>query len=333
MKVARVRLNGLDGPETRIVVLDSTGGYAIDVRRSEIARNLRAGMSSEAARRLARAYVPSSLTRGLEAGELFTTALRSAESDTSGDHALALDGLVFDCPADPPSYRDFMAFEEHFVTGMARIGRTPDPVLYEMPVSYMGNVQAFLAHEEVMPWPSYSDHLDYELELGIVVGRPGRDIPVDGALGHVFGITVLNDFSARDIQVREMAGGLGPSKAKHFATALGPWISTLDEIDINDLKMVALVNGDIWGENSSGTIMWSIPELVAWASASEPLPAGAVLGSGTVGGGSAIETGRRLHPGDVVELEIAGIGTLRNRVGAHPGRGWYPESKISLANR
>src|SRR4029077_18412877 len=127
-------------------------------------------------------------------------------------------------PIDAPAYRDFMAFEQHFVTAGQKRGRTPPSVLYEIPVSYMGSAQGLIGPNEEVPWPSYTGHMDYELELGIVIGRGGRDIPVEEALRHVLGFTILNDFSARDIQMREMAGNLGPSKGKHFASAVGPCI-------------------------------------------------------------------------------------------------------------
>ncbi len=120
-----------------------------------------------------------------------------------------------------------------------------------------------------------------------------------------------------------MAAGLGPSKGKHFASALGPRIVTLDALP-DALEMAARVNGEVWSEGSTGTLMWSIAELVAWASAGEPLAAGTLLGSGTVGGGCGIELDRKLEPGDVVELEIEGIGVLRNRLGQPARDGWLP---------
>ena len=127
-------------------------------------------------------------------------------------------------PIDPVAYRDFMAFEGHFVNATRRMGgpdAKPAPVLYELPVSYFGNAHAILGPEEEVPWSSYSQSMDYELELGIVIGRSGRDVTPEGAMGHVLGFTVFNDFSARDIQRREMAGQLGPSKGKHFGPRWG----------------------------------------------------------------------------------------------------------------
>jgi 2-keto-4-pentenoate hydratase/2-oxohepta-3-ene-1,7-dioic acid hydratase in catechol pathway len=137
---------------------------------------------------------------------------------------------------------------------------------------------------------------------------------------------VFNDFSARDIQAHEMTSGLGPSKGKHFASAVGPRIVTLDALPAA-LAMTARINGEVWSQGSTGAIMWSIAELVAWASAAEPLAAGTLLGSGTVGGGCGVEIGRKLSPGDVVELEIEGIGVLRNRLGNPAAEGWFPTAR------
>ncbi len=143
-----------------------------------------------------------------------------------------------------------------------------------------------LGPDEEVCWPAYSDQIDFELELGIVIGRAGRNITPERARDHILGLTVLNDFSARDIQFQEMGARLGPSKGKHFASAVGPRIVTLDGLDPAALAMRARVNGEPWAEGSSGSILWSIEELVAWASTGENLPAGALLGTGTVGGGS-----------------------------------------------
>jgi 2-keto-4-pentenoate hydratase/2-oxohepta-3-ene-1,7-dioic acid hydratase in catechol pathway len=295
MKIARIEHLTADGVQPRVVVAAGEGWN--DVRVSERMRLERQGATPFAAARLATALVPGSLTQGLE------------------------------LPVDMPAYRDFMSFEQHFVNAGKRLGRDAPDVLYELPVSYMGSAQAFVGPDDEVPWPSYTNQMDYELELGIVVGRGGRDLTPDQALEHVLGLTILNDFSARDIQGREMAGGLGPSKSKHFASAAGPAIVTLDELDVESLRMSAQVNGETWSTGSSGTMLWSIGEIVAWASTGEVLAAGTLLGSGTVGGGCGLELDRYLEPGDVVELEVQGIGVLRNRLMQRPEHGWMPEPR------
>jgi 2-keto-4-pentenoate hydratase/2-oxohepta-3-ene-1,7-dioic acid hydratase in catechol pathway len=317
--IARVARN--DGPRIVVAAPDAARWY--DVCASEALRLQRRGASAAAATRLAGALVPSSLTAALEGGPVFLEAARRAAADADGDAAVVGE-LRFVRPIDPPAYRDFMAFEEHFVQASTAMGRTPATVLYELPVSYFGNAAAILGPEEVVPWPHYTRQMDYELELGIVVGRAGRDLTPATATDHVLGLVNFNDFSARDIQAQEMAGGLGPSKGKHFASAVGPWIATLDAVDADDLTMTARVNGEVWSTGSTSTLLWSIAELVAWASTGEPLVAGTLLGSGTVGGGCGLEQGRFLAPGDVVELEIAGLGRLRNTLGDPPSDGWLP---------
>jgi 2-keto-4-pentenoate hydratase/2-oxohepta-3-ene-1,7-dioic acid hydratase in catechol pathway len=326
MHLARIAHETPDGTEARVVVAaDDAPERWIDLRAAERLRHERRGASPAAARRLAAAVAPGSTTAALEAGPALLDAAHAALQE--GEDAVVADGARLLAPIDPPAYRDFMAFEEHFVNGSARRGVTPAPVLYELPVSYMGSVQAMLGPDDEIPWPHYTEEMDYELELGIVIGRPGRDIAPGDALDHVLGLTVFNDFSARDIQFREMAGGLGPSKGKHFASAVGPRIVTLDALPA-DLRMTARVNGETWSESSTGTIMWPIAELVAWSSAGEALVAGTLLGSGTVGRGCGLELDRRLSPGDVVELEIEGIGVLRNTLGRR-GDGWMPNPKRS----
>jgi 2-keto-4-pentenoate hydratase/2-oxohepta-3-ene-1,7-dioic acid hydratase in catechol pathway len=169
--------------------------------------------------------------------------------------------------------------------------------------------------------------LDYELELGFVIGKSGRNLRPQEALSHLFGVTILNDFSARDVQGPEMSSGFGPSKGKDFATALGPWITTCDELDITHLDMVARVNGQEWSHGSSATMTWKVEELIAYASKGETIWPGELLGSGTVGTGSGAERGKKFQPGDVIELEVQGIGVLRNRIGQPEPRGWEPEPR------
>jgi 2-keto-4-pentenoate hydratase/2-oxohepta-3-ene-1,7-dioic acid hydratase in catechol pathway len=325
---ARIVVDTRDGPEPRIVVAgDQDRNRWVDVRAAERLRLMRRGATGTGASRLAHALVPGSLSAALEGGPAFIEAAAAASQSTDED-AMAPPSPRFLAPIDPVAYRDFMAFEQHFVTATRKLrGTAPAPVLYELPVSYFGNAHAILGPEDEIPWPFYTDHMDYELELGIVVGKPGRDLTPEDAPDHVLGLTVFNDFSARDIQLREMAGGLGPSKGKHFASAVGPRIVTLDALP-NALAMTARVNDELWSQGSSGTLMWSIAELVAWASAGEPLVAGTLLGSGTVGGGCGVELDRKLNPGDVVELEIEGIGVLRNTLGPRTAAGWMPSARV-----
>ena len=275
-----------------------------------------------AARRIAEAAVPGSITTALEAGPVFVDALHSALESLRGSEAHGGVAPII-APLDPCVYCDFMVFEQHFSFGYRWRNLEVPHVLYEFPVSYLGGIHGFIGPEEEVPWPHYTQHMDYELELGIVVGSRGKDLEPQEAGDYIFGFTILNDFSARDIQAREMTAGLGPSKGKHFASGLGPWIATPDEIPASGLRMQARLNGTSVADTSSAQMIWSVEEIVAWASAGEWLAPGMLLGSGTANGGSGIELGRKLSPGDVIELEIERLGRLRNVIG-QPSQGWMP---------
>lgn len=224
-------------------------------------------------------------------------------------------------PLKPRSMRDFLAFEGHLVNVMKALGRPVAPEWYSVPAFYKGMPDTVAGPEDVVPWPYYATNLDHELELACVIGRRGKDIPRSAAMDYVFGYTIWNDFSARDVQTKELPVGMGPSKAKDWdgANVLGPALVTSDELDISDLRMRVRVNGEQWGEDSSGSMYHKFDELIAYASMAQTLYPGELFGSGTAAGGSGIELGRSLAPGDVVELEIEGIGILRSRVGEAPG--------------
>jgi 2-keto-4-pentenoate hydratase/2-oxohepta-3-ene-1,7-dioic acid hydratase in catechol pathway len=202
-----------------------------------------------------------------------------------------------------------MAFEEHVRNARAATGRGEVPdAWYEAPRFYFSNPAAVYRDGDDVPKPSDTAALDYELELACVIGLDGRPE----------GFTIMNDWSARDLQAREMQVGLGPAKGKDFATSLGPVLVSLDELpDDLSLQAVARVNGEVRTDSSTGGMHFSWDELVAAAERNTPgLVPGDVIGSGTVGRGCILEhgDGRWLEPGDLVELEIDGIGVLRNRV-------------------
>jgi 2-keto-4-pentenoate hydratase/2-oxohepta-3-ene-1,7-dioic acid hydratase in catechol pathway len=259
---------------------------------------------------------------------------RAAEAVEEPDAAAAipLAGLKWAPAADPPSMLDCSAFEQHLVNAHARAKRTVPEVFYELPVYYKMDPVTVIAHEDTVRPPANTSYLDYELELALVVGSAGADVRPERALGHVLGVTVMNDFTARDVQAREMASGFGPAKGKDFATALGQWVTTLDELDLCDLTMLARVNGEEWSRGSTSTLTWSLAELVAYASRDGAIVPGEVIGSGTVGLGCGLELYRSLQPGDVVELEIVGVGTLRNTIGEPADSGWQPTPKPRTAS-
>jgi 2-keto-4-pentenoate hydratase/2-oxohepta-3-ene-1,7-dioic acid hydratase in catechol pathway len=216
---------------------------------------------------------------------------------------------------DPPSLRDFIAFEDHIAATSKKRGQSIPPEWYKAPVYYKGNHRTIIGPDDPLSWPLDTTKLDYELELACIIGRKGKDISERQAEDYIAGYTIMNDFSARDIQFQEMACRLGPAKGKDFATALGPCLVTPDEIaDLGALTMIARVNGEEWSRGRFGTIHWSFPQMIAHVSRGEAIYPGDVFGSGTVGGGCGLEMDRYLKPGDVVELEIQPIGVLRTNV-------------------
>jgi fumarylacetoacetate (FAA) hydrolase len=222
-----------------------------------------------------------------------------------GEHALDAVRLRAPIPR-PPSVRDFYAFERHVATARAQRGLEMAPEWYRIPVFYFSNPAAMLGPEDEVRFPAESSAWDYELEAAAVIGSEGR----------VAGFTVLNDWSARDLQKMEMAVGLGPAKGKDFGTSLGPVLVTPDELGDLQLAMVARVNGEERSRGNLGEMHWAWEQLVEHAARNTQLLPGDVLGSGTVGTGCILEhgDGRWLQPGDVVELEVEGIGVLRNSV-------------------
>ncbi len=208
----------------------------------------------------------------------------------------------------PPSVRDFYAFEQHVKTARASRGGEVPAEWYQEPVFYFSNPAAIYGPEDAVPYPQGTEELDYELEVAAIIGA-------DGAIG---GFTVMNDWSARDLQRVEMRVGLGPAKGKDFATSLGPLVVTPDEFDGTAGAMVARVNGEERSRGELGELHFSWERILARATLNTRLFSGDVIGSGTVGTGCILELGdgRWLQPGDVVELEVEGIGVLRNTVGA-----------------
>jgi 2-keto-4-pentenoate hydratase/2-oxohepta-3-ene-1,7-dioic acid hydratase in catechol pathway len=216
----------------------------------------------------------------------------------------------------PNSLRDYLSFEGHAsLSGRKQL----DKGWYEIPVSYKGNPDTVIGPDEVILWPAFTDLLDYELEYGIYIGKEGKNVPRERAEEFIAGYTVFNDVSARDIQIKEMlAGGLGPAKGKDTCSVMGPCLVTPDEVDPKNLRMIARVNGEVWSDNNSGTAYWTWPQIIEFASLEETLHPGDFLGSGTVERGCGMELNRWIQPGDVIELEVGGIGILRNRVGEKP---------------
>ena len=204
---------------------------------------------------------------------------------------------------------------------LSRLGRPIPDEWYDTPAYYKGMPDTVIGPEEEIPWPPWTERLDHELELAAVIGRRARDVAPEDAAGCIFGYTIWNDVSARDVQARELPVGMGPAKAKDWdgSNVLGPCLVTADELDASDLAMRVRVNDELWGEDRSASMHHTFADMIAYASRSQTLYPGELLGSGTAAGGSGLELDRLLQPGDVVELEIEGIGVLRNRIGPKGG--------------
>lgn len=270
------------------------------------------------------------LDMGLEA------TLEMASRTVRMDAGTALDQVSLIAPLEPRSMRDFVTFEEHVegvrksVDGAAGIM----PEWYEAPTFYFTNPHTIGGTGETVGIPAGCEELDFELEVAAVIGAvpqsDGRNLDARMAHRHIFGYMVFNDWTARDLQRREMKVSLGPCKGKDFASTLGPWIVTADEFeDLHDgngflpIQMQVTVNGEEIGRDLLSNMGWPFAELVAYASADSVVRPGDVLGSGTCGGGCLAELWGRngaktpppLKTGDVVEMSIEGIGTIINTVG------------------
>jgi fumarylacetoacetate (FAA) hydrolase len=235
--------------------------------------------------------------------------LAAAEPEAGGTgaaFALAEVELLAPVP-DPPSVRDFFAFEQHVANARANRGAPVPAEWYQIPVFYFTNPAAIVGPETGIAYPEGTEELDYELEVAAVIGAGGQ----------IAGFTIMNDWSARDLQRQESRVGLGPAKGKDFATSLGPLLVTVDEFDGSAALMTAKVNGEERSRGNLADLYHPWPALLARAARNTVLRPGDVIGSGTVGTGCILEhnDGRWLKPGDVVDLEVEGIGILRNRIG------------------
>ncbi|CAL9373799.1 hypothetical protein SUDANB105_00917 [Streptomyces sp. enrichment culture] len=246
--------------------------------------------------------------------------------------AVPLSDVTLLPPLEPATVRDFVTFEEH-VEGVRRSvdGDAGVPeAWYDAPTFYFTNPYAVVGPYDDVPVPPGSQVLDFELEVAVVVGRAGRDLTPEQARDHILGYTILNDWSARDLQSREMQVRLGPCKGKDTAATLGPYLVTADELEpyrdadgFLRLALTAEVDGDVVGRDLLSNMSWTFEEMIAYASRGTWVRPGDVLGSGTCGNGGCLaelwgvrgeRTPAPLKPGDTVTLTVEGIGSVSNRV-------------------
>ena len=251
-----------------------------------------------------------------------------AASQKAAKESLALDEVKFLSPIHPKTLRDAYAFETHVKTANRNRGQDVPENWYKFPVFYFSNPTNDFGHDDVIPHPAYTNAIDFELEIAVIIGKAGMNIKAEDAPKHIFGYTIFNDWSARDLQVQEMRVNFGPVKSKDFASSYGPVIVTHESLadkattrpGVYDLLMTAKINGTEVSRGNFNDIYWSFGDIIARASESVMLQPGDVIGSGTVGTGCLYELtknqGPWLNEGDVVELEVERIGLLRNTVGA-----------------
>jgi 2-keto-4-pentenoate hydratase/2-oxohepta-3-ene-1,7-dioic acid hydratase in catechol pathway len=270
----------------------------------------------------------------IEGGDAALKLAQDVVAKQPGDIALDSVKLLAPVPV-PQQLRDCNNFEQHMRDarwGMeqlkANIAGKPvpkredvqgqiHPVNFKQITFYISNRFSVVGPEAQVQWPVYSKWMDYEGEFGIFIGKRGRDITAANAMDHIFGYTIFNDFSARDQQAEEMEARMGPTKGKSFdsGNAMGPWIVTKDELpDYRALTVTVRVNGKVYGSNSTAGMIHSFEDIVAYISRNETLHPGEFIGSGTIGGCSGMETSQWLQDGDVVEVEVSGIGVLRNKL-------------------
>ena len=322
MKLATFEISTPAGPLRRIGaavdgrLIDFSAAYAAHLDRTDPGCD---------AQRLAAMLFPSDMVLFLGAGDAGRRAADQAVNaaatvqEAFGARTSYAPGevrLLAPLPR-PRVIRDFLTFEGHMLTAGKALGRPQiPPVWYEVPAYYKGDPDTVAGPEETVVWPAYCEKFDFELELGMVIGRRGKNIKKADAARYIAGYTIWNDYSARDQQMKEGPLGMGPSKGKDFDTgnAVGPYLVTADELDVSNLRMIARINGEVWTNSSTAGRQFSFADLIVHVSQSETIYPGELWGSGTTTGGSGLELDRWLKPGDVVELEIEGIGVLRNRI-------------------
>ncbi|THE63691.1 fumarylacetoacetate hydrolase family protein [Salinadaptatus halalkaliphilus] len=312
MKLATIAVETPLGSTRRLCVVDDdyvdvTAGYARLLDDDGEARP----------ETVAKTVAPPNMLEFLRGGQRCLDAARAvAKADFEAD-AHSPDGarIRYD-PTDahlcsplprPNSIRDFSVFEDHGADDKA-------DVWYEFPSPYKGNPDTVVDPDETVAWPAYDDRPDFELEIAAVVGRAGEDIAADEADDYIAGYTIFNDFSAREIQSREMQARLGPAKGKDFANGLGPYLVAGDEFDPTDATATVRVNGDQWVQSEVGDMYHSFGDMLEHASASEGVRPGDVLGSGTVAGCCGYDLDRWIDYGDEIELHVEGLGTLTHQI-------------------
>ena len=292
---------------------------------------------SNAARRQAAALVPPDMIEFLEGGAPARAAAEQAvayagerlrhDAIALGPHgqrlAFSETEIRWLAPVPrPPMIRDGILLLDHYRVGMERLfkiaekDRMPEAAR-SMPIFWKPSRAAVAGHVEPIRWPKYSEKLDYEFELGLYIGKAGKDIPAERAHEHIAGYTVFNDLGLRDVQPPEMSLRMGPAKSKDFATSkiMGPYLVTADEVpEVTGLRMINRVNGEVWFDGKISGWAFTFAQFIAHVSRDEMVNVGDFFGSGPPAFSVGFELDRWIKPGDVVSCEIEGVGILSNRI-------------------
>lgn len=292
---------------------------------------------SNAARRQAAAHVPPDMIEFLEGGAPARAAAEQAvayagerlrhDAIALGPHgqrlAFSETEIRWLAPVPrPPMIRDGILLLDHYRVGMERLfkiaekDRMPEAAR-SMPIFWKPSRAAVAGHLEPIRWPKYSEKLDYEFELGLYIGKAGKDIPAERAHEHIAGYTVFNDLGLRDVQPPEMSLRMGPAKSKDFATSkiMGPYLVTADEVpEVTGLRMINRVNGEVWFDGKISGWAFTFAQFIAHVSRDEMVNVGDFFGSGPPAFSVGFELDRWIKPGDVVSCEIEGVGILSNRI-------------------
>lgn len=285
--------------------------------------------------------LPNDMLAFIDNHESYFKIIKENRLEELMPHYQLIDIRLMSPLTNPRSIRDYLSFEQHMLNASKTFGHSIGEAYYDIPVFYFTNHNAVFGPQDEIKRPKNETKMDFELELAVVMGKKGSDIPEDETDDYIFGYTIFNDWTARSLQREEMTLPLGPAKGKDFANAFGPCIVTKDEFeqysctisrathpehltmpkttgDRFDVKMSARINGETICEGNYKTAYWTFAQMIKRASDNVTLLPGDILGSGTVGWGSLIENNfsvhRPLEPGDQVELEIEGIGVLSNKV-------------------
>ncbi|WP_374975718.1 fumarylacetoacetate hydrolase family protein [Microbacterium trichothecenolyticum] len=325
MKLGRIAVDSPDGREVRVIAAEPENNRVVDLRRAYALALQRGGATEDGARHLAAATF-GDLTRGISTGDFFLEAAHRALT-AADDASTPLDDATFVAAIKPPVLRDSLTFNGHIKNFFGNVMKTtPTRAVYERPGYFKGSTATLYGSGETVPYPSITEQLDYELEIGYIIGKPGRNVTPERAFDHVFGITIFNDFSLRDVQVLESPIGMGAQHSKDFAYGIGPWIVTMDEIpSIIGLTGQVRVNGEVWSDTRVEDFIWTPEETVSYVSQFDGLQPGDLIGSGTMAFGAGAELRRFLQPGDLLELELERVGVLRSPIAAQSETpSWWP---------